>query len=83
LQLGIQGFDWLPGGADGNLLVLNYGWALIQKPFIPMKLVQMVTEVLHSPDRSQFGGQEFNSRVDALGKAKPFFQKATPLVYWL
>ena len=54
----------MSGGADGNLLVLNYGWAFIQKPFIPKKLVEMVTEVLHSPDRSQPGGQEFDSRVD-------------------
>src|ERR1700689_794614 len=43
----------MSGGADGNLLVLNYGWAFIQKPFIPMKLVEMVKEVLHSVDRSQ------------------------------
>jgi DNA-binding NtrC family response regulator len=59
----------MSGGADGNLLVLNYGWAFIQKPFIPKKLVEMVTEVLHSPDRSQPGGQEFESRVDSLRKS--------------
>ena len=28
------------GGIDGNLLVLNYGWAYIQKPFVAKKLVQ-------------------------------------------
>ena len=55
----------MSGGLDGNLIVLNYGWAFIQKPFVPMKLVQMVTDVLHSPDRSQLGGQEFDSRKDA------------------
>jgi DNA-binding NtrC family response regulator len=55
----------MSGGANGNLLVLNYGWAFIQKPFVSIKLVQMVTEVLHSPDRSQPGGQEFDSRKDA------------------
>src|SRR5689334_21253811 len=38
----------MSGGADGNLLVLNYGWAFIQKPFVAEKLVQMVAEVLHS-----------------------------------
>ena len=38
----------MSGGAKGNLLVLNYGWAFIQKPFVPVKLVQMVTDVLHS-----------------------------------
>ncbi len=54
----------MSGGADGSLLVLNYGWAFIQKPFLPMKLIQMVTDVLHSPDRSQLGGQEFDSRKD-------------------
>src|SRR5580692_7277215 len=59
----------MSGGADGNLLVLNYGWAFIQKPFVPKKLVEMVTNVLHSPDRSQRGGQEFDSRVDAVGKS--------------
>jgi len=56
----------MSGGANGNLLVLNYGWAFIQKPFVSAKLVRMVTEVLHSPDRSQLGGQEFDSRKDNL-----------------
>ena len=51
----------MSGGADGNLLVLNYGWAFIQKPFVPKKLVEMITSVLHSPDRSQPGGQGFDS----------------------
>ena len=55
----------MSGGAKGNLLVLNYGWAFIQKPFVPVKLVQMITEVLHSKNRSQPGGQEFDSRKDA------------------
>jgi two-component system, cell cycle sensor histidine kinase and response regulator CckA len=64
-----MGVMLMSGGADGNLLVLNYGWAFIQKPFIATKLVEMVTEVLHSPDRSQFGGQEFDSRVDRAGKS--------------
>ena len=54
----------MSGGDNGNLLVLNYGWAFIQKPFVPKKLVQMLTEVLHSEDRSQLGGQEFDSRKD-------------------
>jgi DNA-binding NtrC family response regulator len=52
----------MSGGEQGNLLVLNYGWAYIQKPMVPTKLVQMVTDVLHSPNRSQPGGQEFDSR---------------------
>ena len=54
----------MSGGNNGNLLVLNYGWAYIQKPFVSQKLVRMVTDVLHSPNRSQLGGQEFDSRKD-------------------
>jgi DNA-binding NtrC family response regulator len=54
----------MSGGAKGNLLVLNYGWAFVQKPFVATKLVQMITEVLHSENRSQLGGQEFDSRKD-------------------
>jgi two-component system cell cycle sensor histidine kinase/response regulator CckA len=56
----------MSGGAKGSLLVLNYGWAFIQKPFVPVKLVEMVTDVLHSKNRSQLGGQEFDSRKDVL-----------------
>ena len=52
------------GSNSGNLLVLNYGWAYIQKPFVASKLVEMINHVLHSPDRSQPGGQEFDSRKD-------------------
>jgi two-component system cell cycle sensor histidine kinase/response regulator CckA len=54
----------MSGGANGNLLVLNYGWAFVQKPFVAIKLVEMVTDVLHSENRSQLGGQEFDSRKD-------------------
>ena len=54
----------MSGGANGNLLVLNYGWAFIQKPFVPTKLIQMLTDVLSSPSRSQPGGQEYDSRKD-------------------
>ena len=55
------------GGINGELLVLNYGWAFIEKPFLVLKLVQMIKEVLHSSDRSQPGGREFDSRKDAQG----------------
>ncbi len=54
----------MSGGDNGNLLVLNYGWAYIQKPFVAVRLVRMINEVLHSPNRSQLGGQEFDSRKD-------------------
>ena len=54
----------MSGGDNGNLLVLNYGWAYIQKPFVAGKLVKMIKDVLHSPNRAQLGGQEFDSRKD-------------------
>jgi DNA-binding NtrC family response regulator len=55
----------LMSGADnGNLLVLNYGWAYIQKPFVATNLVRMINDVLHTRNRSQLGGQEFDSRKD-------------------
>jgi two-component system cell cycle sensor histidine kinase/response regulator CckA len=56
----------MSGAANGNLLVLNYGWAYIQKPFVGMKLIQMVNNVLHTQNRSQLGGQEFDTRKDRL-----------------
>lgn len=46
----------MSGGHRGNLLVLNYGWAYIQKPFVPTKLVEMINHVLHSRNRPQPGG---------------------------
>ena len=55
---------FMSGGSTGNLLVLNYGWVYIQKPFVPIKLDEMIYEVMHSPNRSQLGGQEFDSRRD-------------------
>ena len=54
----------MSGWITGSLLVLNYGWAYIQKPFVPVKLVQMINDVLHTPNRSQLGGQEFDVRKD-------------------
>jgi DNA-binding NtrC family response regulator len=56
----------MSGAANGNLLVLNYGWAYIQKPFVAERLVQMINDVLHTRNRSQPGGQEFDSRKDRL-----------------
>jgi DNA-binding response OmpR family regulator len=56
----------MSGAENGNLLVLNYGWAYIQKPFVAVKLVRMINDVLHSQNRSQLGGQEFDSRKDRL-----------------
>jgi two-component system cell cycle sensor histidine kinase/response regulator CckA len=53
----------MSGQANGNLLVLNYGWAYIQKRFLAAKLVSMVTSVLQAPDRSQLS-DEFDSAKD-------------------
>ena len=36
----------------GDLLLFNYGWAFIQKPFMPLKLLEMVNVVLHTVDGS-------------------------------
>jgi two-component system cell cycle sensor histidine kinase/response regulator CckA len=54
---------FMSGYTGGDLLVLNYGWAFIEKPFVPKKLVDMVHVVLYTPDRSQ-GGHAFDTRVD-------------------
>ena len=58
----------MSGQENGNLLVLNYGWAYIHKPLVATKLVQMIKDVLHSADRSQLGGQEFESSKDTSDK---------------
>jgi DNA-binding NtrC family response regulator len=61
----------LMSGGDYGLLILNYGWAFLEKPFLNAKLVQMVTHVLHSPDLSQQGDQ-FDIRRDIPDlKARP------------
>ena len=52
---------FMSGFVGGDLLVLNYGWAFIDKPFVPKQLVEMVNAVLHSPDKSQ-GNHGFNTR---------------------
>ena len=50
---------------SGSLLVLNYGWAFIEKPFVKDKLLQMVDVVLRSPDKSQ-GTKQYDTRGDIL-----------------
>jgi len=57
----------MSGQENGNLLVLNYGWAYIQKKVVATKLVSMITGVLHAPDRSQLG-DEFDSAKDPCPK---------------
>ena len=43
----------MTGYAGGDLLILNYGWHLITKPFVPKILIEKINSVLHTPDRSQ------------------------------
>jgi DNA-binding NtrC family response regulator len=54
----------MSGGAHDTMMILNYGWAFLQKPFVAKKLVEMINDVLHSVDRSQLGGESFDSRLD-------------------
>jgi two-component system cell cycle sensor histidine kinase/response regulator CckA len=42
----------MSGYSEGDLLLLNYGWHFIEKPFVPTTLVKKVTEVLHSPAKA-------------------------------
>jgi hypothetical protein len=58
---------FMSGFADGDLLVLNYGWAFIQKPFVATKLVEMINVVLHTRDKSQ-GSRQYDARND-IGKS--------------
>jgi two-component system cell cycle sensor histidine kinase/response regulator CckA len=46
---------------DGALLVLNYGWHFIQKPFMPLALVGRIKDVLCSKTREQ-GTDHFDTR---------------------
>jgi two-component system cell cycle sensor histidine kinase/response regulator CckA len=46
---------------DGAMLVLNYGWHFIQKPFMPLALVGRVKHVLRSKTREQ-GTDHFDTR---------------------
>ncbi len=54
---------FMSGYAGGDMLVLNYGWAFIQKPFVPVKLVEMVSSVLRTPNKSQ-GPNGYDTRLD-------------------
>jgi two-component system cell cycle sensor histidine kinase/response regulator CckA len=54
---------FMSGFGGEILLVLNYGWAYIEKPFVPVKLLEMVDGVLHTPDRSQ-GSRQYDTRGD-------------------
>ena len=53
----------MSGLAGGSMLVLNYGWAFIEKPFLTAKLLEMINVVLHSPNKSQ-GKNQYDTRKD-------------------
>ena len=55
---------FMSGFTGGDLLVLNYGWAFIEKPFVTTKLLEMVNDVLHTPNKSQ-STHEYDTRKDA------------------
>ncbi len=48
----------------GDLLILNYGWAYIDRPLVAAKLLEMVNVVLHTPDKSQ-GSHQYDTRVES------------------
>jgi DNA-binding NtrC family response regulator len=43
----------MSGYANGALLVLNYGWHFIEKPFVATQLVAKIDEVLTGQSREQ------------------------------
>jgi two-component system, cell cycle sensor histidine kinase and response regulator CckA len=51
----------MSGYADGALLVLNYGWHFIKKPFVAAGLLGRINDVLHSEIREQ-GTDHFDTR---------------------
>jgi two-component system cell cycle sensor histidine kinase/response regulator CckA len=56
----------MTGYADGELLILNYGWHMVQKPSVAKVLSEKVKAILHSPDRSQ-GPDLFDTRNEFVG----------------
>src|SRR5690242_3733246 len=51
----------MAGYPGGEILVLNYGWHFIRKPFVPVQLVAMINEVFKSDTRDQ-GTDRFDTR---------------------
>ena len=49
-QMRVMLMSGYPGGA---LLVLNYGWHYIEKPFVPSVLVSKIKDVFRSETREQ------------------------------
>lgn len=42
----------MSGGDNRGVLVEDPGWAYIQKPFVPVKLVDVVSDFLHAPQEA-------------------------------
>ena len=53
----------MSGSSSGNLLVLNYGWAYIDKSHVSAKLREMVRDVIEQPDKAQ-STYEYDVRKD-------------------
>ena len=49
----------MSGYPDGDVLFLSHGWHFMEKP---LELVNMLNEVLHTPERSQ-GDDHFDTRI--------------------
>ena len=43
----------MSGYPQDDIAFLNNGWQFIQKPFVPVTLVEKVNEILHAPELSQ------------------------------
>ena len=54
----------MSGYDSGGMLVLNYGWYFIEKPFVAVQLVAKINEVLHGEMRDQ-GTDHFDTRKNS------------------
>jgi DNA-binding NtrC family response regulator len=54
----------MSGYPDGALLLLNYGWHFIAKPFMPQVLLGKVRDILASAEQAQ-GTDQFDTRKSA------------------
>jgi two-component system, cell cycle sensor histidine kinase and response regulator CckA len=52
----------LMSGYSQGMLILNYGWYFLQKPFLSKALMSKVNDVLHSEARDQ-GTDHFDTRL--------------------
>ena len=68
-QMRVMLMSGYPGGA---LLVLNYGWHYLEKPFVPAMLVNKIKDVLRGETREQS-----TDRFDTLKEARRGLQRAS------